>query len=315
MQRTAMWSQKRGFTPCNTRKRTLGFTLIELLVVIAIIAILAAILFPVFAQAREKARAISCLSNLKQIGLGVMMYAQDYDETYPMKSVEPPPAIDNEMGNRFDWAPYSWREAVGPYIKNGINQYPWISTDNKPRSFAQGGIWKCPSTPGDSREQYDINEWISGAYSPGDNGTLIPTVGSDGKTKGPSMNMAGVSRPADKILVVEKGGRPEWNSPGRGLFMDAWAWADYTAPYSGLRGNPKVCDEDSNNGWGQCASMPRYRHTGSSNFVFADGHAKAYRRGAVNWCTAGYNSKMAGPDNDWMFDTTWDSPCGIYPKE
>src|SRR5690349_19366143 len=69
--------------PLTPRTRHSGFTLIELLVVIAIIAILAAILFPVFAKAREKARQTSCLSNCKQIGTGLMMYSQDYDETYP----------------------------------------------------------------------------------------------------------------------------------------------------------------------------------------------------------------------------------------
>jgi len=67
----------------NARRRTRGFTLIELLVVIAIIAILAAILFPVFARAREQARKTACLSNLKQIGLAAGMYAEDYDEAYP----------------------------------------------------------------------------------------------------------------------------------------------------------------------------------------------------------------------------------------
>jgi len=101
----------------GTTRRT-GFTLIELLVVIAIIAILAAILFPVFAKAREKARQTSCLSNLKQIGTAMLMYAQDYDETLPLAYYE-------------DWLHYwdctldaaTWVEGgpglLDPYTKNG----------------------------------------------------------------------------------------------------------------------------------------------------------------------------------------------------
>src|SRR3982074_603449 len=82
-----------------------GFTLIELLVVIAIIALLAAILFPVFAQAREKARSISCLSNLKQLGTANMMYAQDYDESFT-------------YGCRNGWWMNTWFVNLQPYIKN-----------------------------------------------------------------------------------------------------------------------------------------------------------------------------------------------------
>ena len=72
------------------RRSRAGFTLIELLVVIAIIAILAAILFPVFAQARDKARQSSCLSNEKQMALGILAYTQDYDEIFPLSSSEVP---------------------------------------------------------------------------------------------------------------------------------------------------------------------------------------------------------------------------------
>ena len=104
-----------------------GFTLIELLVVIAIISILAAILFPVFARARENARRASCMSNLKQIGLGMMMYVQDYDGQYfgrsygaPTSSSCPAPSIGCSGYNSF-WAPInvsgvSW--FFEPYIKN-----------------------------------------------------------------------------------------------------------------------------------------------------------------------------------------------------
>ena len=89
-----------------------GFTLIELLVVIAIIAILAAILFPVFARARENARRSSCQSNLKQIGLGIIQYAQDYDEKYVKQSS----ATANNLGTLAAYD--SWPVAIQPYLKS-----------------------------------------------------------------------------------------------------------------------------------------------------------------------------------------------------
>lgn len=92
-----------------------AFTLIELLVVIAIIAILAAILFPVFAQARAKARQASCLSNMKQMGFGVMMYANDYDETYPPAIIRAGSACNGGAGCR---GMASWKTVTYPYTKN-----------------------------------------------------------------------------------------------------------------------------------------------------------------------------------------------------
>src|SRR5436190_15559888 len=92
--------------------RRTGFTLIELLVVIAIIAILAAILFPVFGRARENARRSSCQSNLKQLGLGLLQYTQDYDEMLPAGYNGVPPA-----GNGF-WGT-GWAGCIYPYVKNG----------------------------------------------------------------------------------------------------------------------------------------------------------------------------------------------------
>ncbi len=95
--------------------RTRGFTLIELLVVVAIIAILAAILFPVFARARENARRTSCISNLKQVGLGLLQYTQDYDErnTQAWYGTDSGPSNALGAGNR-----YKWMDAIFPYIKS-----------------------------------------------------------------------------------------------------------------------------------------------------------------------------------------------------
>src|SRR5213594_1534382 len=93
------------------RDQKTAFTLIELLVVIAIIAILAAILFPVFAQARERARMANCVSNMRQIGTSLMMYVQDYDETYPYIRFH---VQDANKGPHT----YIWRNAIRPYLKN-----------------------------------------------------------------------------------------------------------------------------------------------------------------------------------------------------
>src|SRR5439155_17377217 len=91
-----------------------AFTLIELLVVIAIIAILAAILFPVFAQARESARKTSCLSNAKQLGLGIIMYVQDYDETMVMSANDSQPGVLRDNGTVYrTWNP--WTKQIQPY--------------------------------------------------------------------------------------------------------------------------------------------------------------------------------------------------------
>src|SRR5215475_6461509 len=111
-----------------------GFTLIELLVVIAIIAILAAILFPVFAQARAKARQISCLSNIKQIALGHMMYMQDYDEKgTPKRCFVDPSAW-------FSGKEIIWKDLVYPYIKSGGRSY----NDGQTYTTAgNGGIFQC----------------------------------------------------------------------------------------------------------------------------------------------------------------------------
>jgi prepilin-type N-terminal cleavage/methylation domain-containing protein/prepilin-type processing-associated H-X9-DG protein len=129
--------------------RRAGFTLIELLVVIAIIAILAGILFPVFSQAREKARAISCISNMKQMGLGITMYTQDYDEHLP-------------VGSR-TWAPGQaarWMHQTYPYVKNaGIYHCPSSSLPAwNPNAFGNAGTYGYNSFMLNNRIVAEINK-------------------------------------------------------------------------------------------------------------------------------------------------------------
>jgi prepilin-type processing-associated H-X9-DG protein len=144
--------------------------LIELLVVIAIIAILAAILFPVFARAREKARQTSCLSNLKQIGLGFMMYAQDYDERLPQSAMYTAPSVVLPEGY-----PDYWFQQIYPYVKN-----------------AQ--VFGCPS------------EGFNGIYSGGESTTSADWPNGVNYTynlRAHRVSMGDVERPAAFLLAVD----------------------------------------------------------------------------------------------------------------
>jgi len=269
---------------CYKPGKRSAFTLIELLVVIAIIAILAAILFPVFAQAREKARSASCLSNEKQMGLALMQYVQDYDETYPM---------DQWYTNTGDQV--RWFDSVNPYVKNG-DKFNFNG-----RNSGAGGIWHCPSFPSDQTAEYGVHLYLM------PDGPSCPWVAPG--TALPEVSLASVDAPAEKIIVMEKGqndGRESWLT----FVPDEWNWTDTAGnPPGSVEGAHWEIDQsrfhdcdlqyssDSPTyaNYGTCGGMPRWRHNGTTNALFCDGHVKAIPKGRVNWYKNIYISTLMAP--------------------
>jgi len=221
-----------------------GFTLIELLVVIAIIAILAAILFPVFAQAREKARSSTCLSNQKQIGLAFGMYAQDYDETFPNAVL-----VDKGTGVE-SW----WEDLVRPYIKaNNV-----------------GGILTCPSAS-TSGFAYGMNNAVGNqalAFISKPAETVIIADAAQGNAAPLIDPVSKQGRAHPFFAYTLTGQQALWNPAPKNFTGSGDPNASLV-----VDGQP---DEDTN----KAGQLMRYRHNEGANHAFADGHTKYVRKGA-----------------------------------
>jgi prepilin-type processing-associated H-X9-DG protein/prepilin-type N-terminal cleavage/methylation domain-containing protein len=222
----------------TTDVRVSAFTLIELLVVIAIIAILAAILFPVFAQARAKARQTMCVSNVRELGTAFAMYVQDYDETYP-------PTDYDSGGQR-----WTWFQLVDPYIKAGL-------TGNGLNKDQRKSIFVCP----DIVMPIPDAAWVAANGTPATRAVLSYGTNVNICPRGRGLvppnvpvvvSLAAVATPASVVML----------SPNSGILPDVNGRDDR---YTGAANHE------------QGYMMVRRRHSGGANYAFVDGHAKWFK--------------------------------------
>lgn len=258
-----------------------AFTLIELLVVIAIIALLAAILFPVFARARENARRTSCASNLKQIGLGILQYAQDYDEVmvpvYLDGSCYSSSGIDATNSGTCSGVPrsenFKWMDLTFPYIKSEQ-------------------VFNCPSQPNNFKKYSyaNSNEWghyaANGAYR-GPNGGVDTTNPpfSDYRETSPGtflrdmpMKLSRIAVPAVTVMVMDS---------RRAAATTYWiSWDNLSGFTPNNAPTFRDIGVDTNDPTvrtfvGGSAGAISERHLETINVLWADGHVKAVRLAAI----------------------------------
>lgn len=265
-----------GATINAFRRRGSGFTLIELLVVVAIIAIIAAILFPVFANAREKARQISCASNMRQIGTGLLMYVQDYDEIYPEEHPHcANPAVGDAPNGDYD-GNLEGVDYGSPFEK----VMPYVAREN-PNSTASLGqaLFTCPDDPDphgktittpavcvdNTSDTYNPNQSYNPPW-PGVTSYLINAYFLFG------LSDAAVDEPANTIYVAERNGKfcdvhlHPWLGEVFDAAGDLGVVNGTTTPLPAcISGNPAI-DGDY--------AIQSNRHTVGANYSFADGHVK-----------------------------------------
>lgn len=271
---------KRGAShhPCHTQGvpgaqgTRAGFTLIELLVVIAIIAVLAAILFPVFARAREKARQISCLANEKQIGLAILQYGQDYDETFPL----------TYYLTSSSTTPQTWSRIIQPYVKST-------------RIFqcaSEGDVTGNTAGTGDTAATAYQVHYAYNLYVGGNVGSTPPAI------------IPTMKAPARTVMLVDGATLPRAG-------VDPEKWALKSAP-AAIAGRPDTLGRTSyaliHSGSTSINlpdfGSPRARHSGMVNVLWADGHAKAAKIEAF-YTLPGQEVPNKPPE---AFQTSW-SPC------
>lgn len=222
-----------------------GFTLIELLVVVAIIALLAAILFPVFSRARESARRSSCQSNLKQIGLVIAQYSQDYDETLPLPVSGAPAPISQ----------YFWPRLVQPYAKSKQ-------------------IFFCPSHKNSASSADDIDIGNGGRVAYGLNVSFSGYQGVYNLNQVRGMKLSQVTSPAEFGMLFENNlnvipGQCEGYAASTADFGgDGYAFVFFKKSVSS--NPPLYAVYNAVNNY----ATPDGRHLGGLNVLYADGHVK-----------------------------------------